>query len=300
MNAEDTNSLHKIYNPVYGLSNIVLLAKECQSTDPVKVNLLCLGFKEDLPKDKELAETLFLELVHYCIPHPVLVKRKELARSEGKDEARLYSELAREARSLFMKYKLESAVKIKNGEPPEKFEQRVKNANLRYGEVGELISYCIAIHFLKASQLVSKMALKTSSEMPVFGLDGIHATIDSKGTLTVFYLESKMTREFDSGSEQFSKSVSGFESDRNSRRNEYRTLQDLSNLESLEGEERKKAIQYFDPYSNESSNVRERFVRIIAYNEESYKSKIAIDDESPLSIHLDHFKKITSALLKKK
>ncbi|MCQ6592540.1 SAVED domain-containing protein [Escherichia coli] len=62
----------------------------------------------------------------------------------------------------------------------------------------------------------------------------------------------------------------------------------------------KKAIQYFDPYSNESSNVRERFVRIIAYNEESYKSKIAIDDESPLSIHLDHFKKITSALLKKK
>ncbi|ENB8930370.1 DUF1837 domain-containing protein, partial [Escherichia coli] len=141
MNAEDTNSLHKIYNPVYGLSNIVLLAKECQSTDPVKVNLLCLGFKEDLPKDKELAETLFLELVHYCIPHPVLVKRKELARSEGKDEARLYSELAREARSLFMKYKLESAVKIKNGEPPEKFEQRVKNANLRYGEVGELISY---------------------------------------------------------------------------------------------------------------------------------------------------------------
>lgn len=108
-----------------------------------------------------------------------------------------------------------------------------------------------------------------------------------------------MTGEFDSGSEQFSKSVSGFESDRNSRRNEYRILQDLSNLESLEGEERKKAIQYFDPYSNESSNVRERFVRIIAYNEESYKSKIAIDDESPLSIHLDHFKKITSALLKK-
>ncbi|RRS11635.1 DUF1837 domain-containing protein, partial [Escherichia coli] len=87
---------------------------------------------------------------------------------------------------------------------------------------------------------------------------------------------------------------------RNSRRNEYRILQDLSNLESLEGEERQKAIQYFDPYSNESSNVRERFVRIIAYNEESYKSKIAIDDESPLSIHLDHFKKITSALLKKK
>ncbi len=42
------------------------------------------------------------------------------------------------------------------------------------------------------------------------------------------------------------------------------------------------------------------FLRIIAYNEESYKSKIAIDDESPLSIHLDHFKKITSALLKKK
>ncbi|ECL1664029.1 DUF1837 domain-containing protein, partial [Salmonella enterica] len=40
MKSEDTNSLHKIYNPVYGLDNIVLLAQECQSTDPVKVNLL--------------------------------------------------------------------------------------------------------------------------------------------------------------------------------------------------------------------------------------------------------------------
>ncbi|EAT6758029.1 DUF1837 domain-containing protein, partial [Salmonella enterica] len=263
MKSEDTNSLHKIYNPVYGLDNIVLLAQECQSTDPVKVNLLCLGFKEDLPKDKELAETLFLELVHYCIPHPVIAKRKALSQTEGKDEARLYSELAREARSLFMKYKLESTLTIKKGETQEKFEQRVKNANLRYGEVGELISYCIAIHFLKAAQLVSKMALKTSSEMPVFGLDGIHATVDDEGTLTVFYLESKMTREFTSGSEQFSKSVSGFENDRKSRRNEYRILQDLSNLESLEGEERKKAVQYFDPYSSESSNVRERFVGII-------------------------------------
>ncbi|HHC0014670.1 hypothetical protein ACV2G1_09335 [Salmonella enterica subsp. enterica serovar Nottingham] len=125
MKSEDTNSLHKIYNPVYGLDNIVLLAQECQSTDPVKVNLLCLGFKEDLPKDKELAETLFLELVHYCIPHPVIAKRKALSQTEGKDEARLYSELAREARSLFMKYKLESTLTIKKGETQEKFEQRV-------------------------------------------------------------------------------------------------------------------------------------------------------------------------------
>ncbi len=31
--------------------------------------------------------------------------------------------------------------------------------------------------------------------------------------------------------------------------------------------------------------------RFIVYNEEAYKNKIAIDDESPLSIHLDHFKK---------
>ncbi|MBN3100190.1 DUF1837 domain-containing protein [Pectobacterium brasiliense] len=289
MKSEDTNSLHKIYNPIYGLDNILLLAQECQHTDPLKVNLLCLGFKEDLPKEKELAETLFLELINYCIPHPVLKKRKELALSEGKSEARLYSELIRDARSLFMKYKLESSLTKNNEETQEKFDQRVKNANVRYGEVGELISYCIAIHFLKAAQLVSKMALKTSSEMPVFGLDGIHATIDSDGSLNVFYLESKMTREFNSGSEQFSKSVSGFESDRHGRRNEYRIIQDLSNLESLDGEERIKAVNYFDPYSSESSNVRERFIGIIAYSEKIYNNKLKIDDNKPLSIHTEHF-----------
>ncbi|WP_033111548.1 DUF1837 domain-containing protein [Dickeya dadantii] len=290
MKSVDANSLHKIYKPVYGLEHIIILAQESLPTAPFKVNLLCLGFKEDMPKDKELAETLFLELVHYCIPHPVIEKRKKQALDEGKDEARLYSELLREARSLFMKYKLESAIKKKSGETEEKFEQRVRNANSRYGEVGELISYCIAIHFLKASQLVSKMALKTSSEMPVFGLDGIHATIDADGTLTVFYLESKITREFDSGSEQFSKSVSGFEIDRNGRRNEYRIIQDLSNLESLEGEERSKAINYFNPYSSQSSNVRERFIGIIAYSEKNYSNKLPINDEAPLSIHFEHFK----------
>ena len=69
MKSEDTNSLHKIYNPVYGLENIVLLAQEYQSTDQVKVNLLCLGFKEDLPKDKELAETLFLGEIKWINSH---------------------------------------------------------------------------------------------------------------------------------------------------------------------------------------------------------------------------------------
>ncbi|EOC3070245.1 DUF1837 domain-containing protein [Cronobacter malonaticus] len=290
MTEASESSLAKIYKPVIGLDNIVLKVHECLITDPVKINLLCLDFKEDIPKGAELAELLFFELVHYCIPQPTIKRLKEKAANEGKDDIRFYSELAKQARSLFMKYKSENSIVLKEGETKEQFEKRVKNANNRYGEPGELISYCIAIHFLKAAQLVSKMALKTSSEMPVFGLDGIHAVVEDDGSLTVFYLESKMTRDYDSGAKQLASSVSGFEKDRKGRLNEYRILRELSNLDMLEGSEREKAIDYFDPYSSSASDVRERFVGVIAYNEEIYNDKLPIDDSQSLDIHVENFK----------
>lgn len=290
MSIPTKNSFQSIYNPVSDIENILVHVHECLLSDPLKLNLLCFGFKEDIPKSKEFAELLFLELIHYCIPKSKLNDAKERARKNGKDDARLYMDLFREARNSFMKYKDVNSLKIKDGESENEFEKRKRNVNNRYGEAGELISYCIAIHYLKAAQLVSKMALKTSSEMPVFGLDGIHAVVGNDNTLTVYYLESKMTREYSGGVKQFSKSVSGFEKDRKGRLNEYRIIRDLSNLDSLEGQEKDKAINYFDPYSNDASNIRERFVGVISYNEPIYQDKIPVDDSKPLSIHFDNFK----------
>src|SRR5690242_7092294 len=44
----------------------------------------------------------------------------------------------------------------------------------RNGECGELLLYLLTEWVLGAPQFIAKMALKTNSELPVFGSDGIH------------------------------------------------------------------------------------------------------------------------------
>jgi hypothetical protein len=59
------------------------------------------------------------------------------------------------------------------------------------GEFGELIMYIILRDFLNAPQIVNKMALKTSGNMPVHGSDGVHIGFDGK-TMIFYYGESKV------------------------------------------------------------------------------------------------------------
>ncbi|MGX0967462.1 hypothetical protein AB7M63_007911 [Bradyrhizobium japonicum] len=71
------------------------------------------------------------------------------------------------------------------------FKRAQKNTN-RNGEFGELIAYLLIESALKAPQFVAKMSLKTSSQMPVHGSDGIHLGYDdSTGELRLYWGEAK-------------------------------------------------------------------------------------------------------------
>jgi hypothetical protein len=262
--------LEQLLTPVPALDNVLRLAAAASSGDAVKVDLLFVRFKEDKPKLNELAEVLFHELINYCIPKKKLAEERRRARENGEPDTTLHMRLFAEARRAFIKYNRDLTK---------------KNANTRYAEVGELLAYCVAIHYLRAAQIAAKMALKTNSEMPVFGLDGIHARAESDGTLTVFYLESKMTKDAESGSSQYADSAAKFEHDRKHELNELRIARDLSNLDAIEGPAREAALNYFNPYSTESAQVRERYVGVIAHTEALYEEKLAIDDDTPVTIH---------------
>ncbi len=64
------------------------------------------------------------------------------------------------------------------------------------GEGGELLLYLMAQEFLKYPQLLCKMPLKTNSEMPVHGSDGIHLSIENdegkEPILCLYWCESKL------------------------------------------------------------------------------------------------------------
>jgi Cap4 SAVED domain len=74
----------------------------------------------------------------------------------------------------------------------------------RASEVGEVLAYCIAVDHLKAT---SKMSLKTSGNMPVHGLDGIHALFE-KHALTIYFLESKLAKTANDGAREYAESLS--------------------------------------------------------------------------------------------
>lgn len=85
---------------------------------------------------------------------------------------------------------LESAIDL-HKKAVDLFIKANKNTN-RNGEFGELITFLLIETALKAPQLVAKMSLKTSPQMPVHGSDGIHVAYDAKKkALRLYWGEAK-------------------------------------------------------------------------------------------------------------
>ena len=231
-----------------------------------EILILFPRFREDEPDVRTLAEFLWLQAVNYVIP--VRLRR------------RVYEEM----KSSPSGADLASAARLVQRTKRAFIEFNAKNP-YRASEVGELLAYLLALHHLGAVQLASKMALKTNSNMPVHGLDGIHARF-SDGVMTLFFLESKLAGSADSGVLKYAESVAGFGSNRKQYLLEYDIIGDLSNLTSLPEEERQLALTYLDVYGTEKANRLERSVGIICYSDSAlYSQKLPKTDNTPPAAH---------------
>lgn len=232
--------------------------------------LLYLRFEEDEPRDDAFIEFLLDSIIAYAIP-----KKKRLAAIARSNESRTRADtrplarLQREARRLFLEY-----------DP----------SNIgRFGEVGELIAYCVAERHIGAAQIAAKLSLKTNSNMPVHGIDGIHAKFVD-GVMNVFWLESKLAQSANDGAKEFAMSTAAFSSSRAQYLRELTIITDFSNLDALPQDQRDVLLSYFDMYESESVlQKRDRHVGFICYDEKLYSNTIPIDDTKPPSIHEEHF-----------
>src|SRR5256885_12132715 len=89
------------------------------------------------------------------------------------------------------------------------------------------------------------MSLKTNNNMPVHGLDGIHATVEG-GWLVIYFLESKLNKTANGGAADFAESGADFTSNKKQYRREYSIVRDLGKLDTLDEESRKVALRYLD------------------------------------------------------
>ncbi|MEX2746231.1 DUF1837 domain-containing protein [Rhizobium mongolense] len=70
---------------------------------------------------------------------------------------------------------------------------KAHKATNRNGEAGELLLYLLTEWILGAPQFIAKMTLKTNSQMPVHGADGVHVRYCSEtARLFLYWGESKM------------------------------------------------------------------------------------------------------------
>ncbi|MDZ5457224.1 HamA C-terminal domain-containing protein [Azohydromonas lata] len=270
------NLFAELFDSIDGVDNVL---KEVNASPVLKnPRLLFVRFCEHKPQLNEFVEVISDQLVNYVIP---LRKRREaIAQSVNSRTGASMSALTRLNRE---------AVKLLV-----KFSEKNK---ARYGEVGELISYVVALRFLNAVQLGSKIALKTSSEMLVHGVDGLHARFETDGTMTFFLLESKIKPTATDATREFYSSVSKYEGDRAAQLNELRLINDLSNLDELEGEQRNAAKAYFNLYSGSDSSLKRRELHVgsLVVSEESYLNVLPRDSEAPITIHEEHFESLYKA-----
>jgi hypothetical protein len=249
------------------LGKFVKLAT-AEPTSPA-TTLMHVGFKENLGNTLALANFLWAQALNYALTRK---RRDQLrARLEQAPTGDISDMAApvNAARNAFIEFH--------------------KDYPSRASEVGEVLAYCIAVNELGAAQVAAKMSLKTSGNMPVHGLDGIHAKVDG-GALYVFFLESKLSQSANTGVKEYAESVAGFGSNLKQYLLEYSIVRDLGNLDSLNGAERDKALACFDVMENpDNIERRERSVGVILYNEGQFAKLSPVQPGQQVGFHEAEF-----------
>lgn len=233
-----------------------------------RIALLHVRFKEDIPSVKAFADFLGNQAANYALSRRRRDEYKARIASAENADVSDAQELSRAVRKAFIEFR--------EAHPS------------RASEVGEVLAYCVAVHHLQASQLIAKMALKTSTNMPVYGLDGIHASVIN-GELNVFFLESKLAGNAASGTADYADSVSSFLKDDGQYEQEYGLVTSLGNLDALDPVDKSLMMDYLDVFGNPNAPKRERSVGVVCYSEVKHFANKLVVDDGPLSKHEDHF-----------
>lgn len=237
---------------------------DLSATEGPRTGLLHVRFSEDNPQIDALGEFLWAQCMFYALPRK---RRLEFQNAIAEDFS-VTARVNQAVRDTFIEFN--------------------KKHPSRASEVGEVMAYCVAQKQLYAAQVAAKMALKTSYNMPVHGLDGIHASFEN-GEMTVYFLESKLAGSANSGVKEYAKSSAAFSSDRKQYLKEYQIVSDLGNFDSLTGPAREAALAFFDVQDNPDAPRRERYVGVICYSESRlFNDKIPVS-EGPVSAHETHF-----------
>jgi hypothetical protein len=230
-----------------------------------------ITFADGVPTVQEFVEYLYDCLIPYCLP-----KRKIRDALQGVEPTVDYARIVRlhdDAKNLFIK---------------------AKNQLESGGEPGELILYALLEWLLKAPRLVSKMYLKTNSNMPVHGTDGIHLSYDvAKDLLTIYFGESKIYQNFSSAADAAFTSMAELLANAGQISREIEILNNLSDLSSLPPAFQAKIAEYINPYSTSKLTLQKRIVHacLLGFEYTANHRILALEPDKVASAFEEKYKK---------
>jgi hypothetical protein len=134
----------------------------------LQVSVHCHGLycNQNGARVSDLARMVAARILDYAIPRSQFAEAKRRDALENTD--RFSNELRMKARELFTNLE-------------------------KSGEGGEMLLYLLLQTYLRVPQLLCKMTLKTSGQVHVHGVDGVHVDVDRKsGALRLYWGESKL------------------------------------------------------------------------------------------------------------
>lgn len=203
------------------------------------------------PAVEQLAGAMADAAVDFCIPR-TKIERALADYARTRSTAALMS-LNEQARELF-----------------------VKSASS--GEGGELLLFLLLERVLERPQLISKMALKTSSQMHVHGSDGIHANLADDGVLDIYWGESKLYKSSSAAFRDCFESISPYlhADGAATRKRDLLLVRDHLNVTQIELAAH--LLEYFDESSPKTLKVRWNGVCLVGFDHDNYPDLASLDD----------------------
>lgn len=194
------------------------------------------------PQTKLLARRLASQIYRFCTPQS-RINAIRLLDDDARDEA--MTDAVLEARQLFT------------------------TTQEHTGEGGELLLYALLERHLRVPQILSKMSLKTNTQMQIHGSDGIHAKIEADGVLALYWGESKIVKKQSDAFTEAFKSTAPFLTNQSTAQDilliqTYADIGDLSLRSAL--------LDYFDPKNSASAKCDTRAACLIGFPVDEYPS----------------------------
>lgn len=213
----------------------------------IQARFFYLAPKDGKPTLLELIEVAHARIVNFVIPAgQIAAAQDEMLNNPGSADA--YVRLTTEARNLFMKTHDETG---------------------RSGELGELLLYMLVEWVLQAPIVACKMYLKTSLQMPVHGVDGIHLGSNDAG-LVFYWGESKLHEHLSSALDSVIESITEHAGSPEKHQNEVRIIRSQMNLTGMNASAQEALRKYFNPYEEESNKIKDCFSCLVGFDSTAY------------------------------